>query len=394
MDQLMNNELDIKNNLNSIQTPGFVLVEKILKQKLEITDKIQNDTNCNILYALKPLVNKNVMQTMIGRVKGFSSSSLYEAKYAREIIGDKGTVHISTPGIIPNQIHELAEICDCIMLNSYTQYNNYINDLVGKTKLGLRINPQLSYSLDERFNPCRLNSKLGMPLSFLEMLIELSKTPKNLITGISGIQFHTNCDSTDYKNLLDVVDRVIIKLAKILPELEWINLGGGYLLENDINYEPLYEAIYNLQNIYNLKVYFEPGAGFVREAGYIVSTVIDKFIGDGGKTIAVLDTSINHMQETFEYQFYPDVLDSNINGKYEYLLAGSTCLAGDIFGCHSFNEPLEIGSKVVFEEIGAYSFVKSHMFNGINLPNVYWLSETHGCVLQKSFTYADYLSRI
>lgn len=394
MSEFSNQAVDIISKLYDVETPAFVLVEKELKQKLVIADKIQSDTNCNILYALKPLVNKNVMQTMLGHVKGFSASSLYDAKYAKEIIKDKGTVHISTPGIIPQQIHELAEICDCIILNSYTQYNSFANDLLGKTKLGLRINPQLSNSIDDRFNPCRMYSKLGMPIMFLETLLEANKTPQSLLRGISGIQFHTNCDSIDYNPLLHTVEHIISKLAKILPNFEWINLGGGYLLEDMVNYEPLYEAIYKLQNLYNLKVYFEPGAAFVREAGYIVSTVIDKFLSDGGKTILVLDTTINHMQEVFEYQFLPEVYGSVEKGSYEYLLAGSTCLAGDIFGFHSFNEPLEIGSKVIFEEMGAYTFVKSHMFNGINLPNTYWMSEANGCLLQKSFTYQDYLSRL
>jgi carboxynorspermidine decarboxylase len=75
------------------------------------------------------------------------------------------------------------------------------------------------------------------------------------------------------------------------------------------------------------------------------------------------------------------------------LLAGCSCLAGDLFGVYSFDEPLDIGSRVVFRNAGAYSIVKANMFNGINLPNIYLLKEKGELVLVKQFTYEDFASR-
>src|SRR5262249_5272110 len=134
------------------------------------------------------------------------------------------------------------------------------------------------------------------------------------------------------------------------------------------------------------------GATFVRDAGYIVATVIDRLTADG-REVAVLDTTVSHMPEVFEYQFEPEVLGHDDEAEHEYILAGCTCLAGDVFGVYGFDEPLEVGSRVVFTEVGAYTLVKSHMFNGINLPTIYAWTESGEVVLKKSFSYHDFLAR-
>ncbi|GAB5501012.1 MAG: hypothetical protein PsegKO_33230 [Pseudohongiellaceae bacterium] len=99
------------------------------------------------------------------------------------------------------------------------------------------------------------------------------------------------------------------------------------------------------------------------------------------------------MPEVFEYQFQPDILEEDENGEYSYILEGATCLAGDHFGEYSFAEPLEIGSRITFPDMGAYTMVKAHMFNGINLPSIYELTESGDLILQKQYTYEDFKQR-
>ena len=113
----------------------------------------------------------------------------------------------------------------------------------------------------------------------------------------------------------------------------------------------------------------------------------------GRKHIAILDTSVNHWPEVFEYQFEPDVVGHVHRGRYEYILAGCSCLPGDLFGEYAFDQPLEVGSRVVFANAGGYSLVKAHMFNGINLPTIYTLTEAGDLVMRKQFTYDDFASR-
>jgi len=75
---------------------------------------------------------------------------------------------------------------------------------------------------------------------------------------------------------------------------------------------------------------------------------------------------------------------------FGYVLAGSTCLAGDLFGTYQFPEPLTIGSRVVFPAMGAYSLVKAHMFNGQPLPNIYLEMGDGSVLLRRASSFTDF----
>jgi carboxynorspermidine decarboxylase len=175
----------------------------------------------------------------------------------------------------------------------------------------------------------------------------------------------------------------------VLATLDWINIGGGYLFAESDGLAAFVETVHILRSKYNLDVFVEPGAAFVRSSGSLRARVVDMFQSDD-KVLAILDTTINHLPEVFEYQYEPDVREHVDGGRFEYTLAGCSCLAGDVFGDYCFNDPLELGSRITFENVGAYSLVKAHMFNGINLPSIYMMDEDGSLELVKEFTFEDF----
>jgi carboxynorspermidine decarboxylase len=375
--------------ISAVETPAFIISEEVINEMLGVVEGLRRDTGCKILYALKPLVNSHVMRLMKGRVDGFAASSLFESRLAREVLGAEGSVHVTTPGFRPEEMPCLAELCDYVALNSLSQWKRYRETLLGKTSAGLRVNPQVSLVDDERYDPCRRNSKLGVPLG---SLAALSEEDPRALDGVEGIHFHNNCDSRTYRPLLATVRRIVSRLDGFLERVKWINLGGGYLLEPAVDLKPLYAAVQLLRQKRGLEVFLEPGAALVRKAGTLVASVVDLFESDGA-TIALLDTTINHLPEVYEYQFAPDVTGDSEDGKFIYILAGSSCLAGDLFGEYAFDTPLAIGSRVAFPEAGAYSLAKAHMFNGINLPTVYSIDPAGGLSVSKRYTYEHFVSR-
>jgi len=368
-----------------ISTPAFVYIEKIIQKKLHNIRKIQD---CNILYPLKTCALADVLRLMAPLNNGFSVSSLFEAMLAKDIAKKNNVIHITTPGLRPDEIENISELCDYISFNSISQWKLYHSKLKSEIKQGLRINPQLSFVKDDRYNPCRKQSKLGIPLT--ELLHELNDISS--IKNISGFLFHTNCESTDFNDLLETVKHIEAYLPSALKKISWINLGGGYLFDESENAEVLTETISLLKSRYELDIFIEPGNGTIRDAGYIVSSVIDLFKSDN-RVIAVLDTTVNHMPEVFMYQYKPDIVGESCNGKYKYILAGASCLAGDIFGEYKFNQPLKIGNRIIFKSMGAYTLVKANMFNGINLPSIYAYTLERELVLKRRFTYDDFISR-
>jgi len=182
-------------------------------------------------------------------------------------------------------------------------------------------------------------------------------------------------------------------ISRYLPGLKWLNLGGGYYLDNDDELSKLFELICQLNSRYGLKIFLEPGKGIVGKADYLVSRVIDLF-DSNGKQVAVLDTTINHLPEVFEYQYQPHIQEATENGYYAYRVTGCSCLSGDLFGDYNFDQELTIGSKVTFENIGAYMQVKANMFNGINLPGVYLYNKDKKLELLKKYNYESFRSRL
>ena len=374
---------------HSVETPAFVYDEGEVSRVLDIVETIRATTGCRILYSVKPLTLAPLLDFMAPRLDGFAVSSLFEARLARSFLSDGGSIHFTSPGIRPHEVQDLNRLCDFLAFNSLSQWNKYRAKIAGGTRRGLRVNPGLSFLDDERYDPCREHSKLGVPLTDISA-IKLDSDGS--VDDLSGILVHSNCESTDFAELKRTVDRLGETIPSVLERMDWINLGGGYLLNDNVDLNPLFESINKLEREYGLQVFLEPGAAFVRSAGCIVSTVLDLF-SSGDRQIAVLDSTVNHMPELLEFDFEPDVAKHDEKGRCDYLLVGCTCLAGDVFGEYSFSEPLATGDRITFLNAGSYSLTKAHMFNGVNLPNIYAVNTQGDLRLVKKYAYEDYASR-
>ena len=152
----------------SVETPAFVLDERHLRRDLKAAAKLRDRCGFKLLYALKPLTCQFVLELMLGTVDGFAASSLFEARLARDVLGTSGSVALTTPGLRAAELPELGEICDHITFNSLAQLGRMGKFLGKPGQVGLRINPELSLVADDRYDPCRPSSKLGVPLSRLK----------------------------------------------------------------------------------------------------------------------------------------------------------------------------------------------------------------------------------
>jgi carboxynorspermidine decarboxylase len=373
-----------------VMTPAFIYDEAGIIQNINNVKQCINDDVCQLLFPLKSFSLIDALSLIGNSVDGFSVSSLFEARLARHVLGKGKSIHLTTPGLRSDEIDEIGELCHFISFNSLSQFENFQQKVHGKVSCGIRINPQLSFLKDKRYDPCRRYSKLGVPLVQLAEKLKNHSLP---LDAIKGIHFHTNCESIDLEHLTSTLRHIENHLPNILGKIDWINMGGGYLFQEKNGKNNLAETLFLLKNKYDIEIYIEPGKAIVGNAGYIVSSVLDLFKSDG-RIIAILDTSINHMPEIFEYQYEPTVMQASENGDYSYILAGSSCLAGDLFGQFRFDEPLAIGSRIVFEDVGSYTMVKANMFNGINLPTIYTLAQDGNVKLIRRFSYEDFQSRL
>jgi carboxynorspermidine decarboxylase len=108
------------------------------------------------------------------------------------------------------------------------------------------------------------------------------------------------------------------------------------------------------------------------------------------------------MPDTLEMPYKPRILSSVYSGAYykpiagkpTYRLGGMTCLAGDFMGDYSFDKPLEVGNKIIFDDMIHYTMVKTTTFNGVNLPSIGVWRTNDQFDLVRSYGYESFKDRL
>jgi carboxynorspermidine decarboxylase len=237
------------------------------------------------------------------------------------------------------------------------------------------------------YDPCAPGSRLGIPLAQFE---------GQSLEGISGLHFHTLCEQ-DFKPLERTLAVVEEKFGDYLHQMEWVNFGGGHhITRPDYQVDELIAAIKSFSEKYQVQVYLEPGEAVAIHTGVLVTEVLDTPVTSLNQ--AILDTSATcHMPDTLEMPYRPDIFGAGKAGEYPhtYHLGGMTCLAGDVIGDYSFANPLQVGQRLVFDDMAHYTMVKTSTFNGIGLPAIaLWDSRSDELQVIKTFGYADFRDRL
>ncbi len=366
-----------------IQTPFYLLDEQKLENNLLLLDYIQKQSGAKILLALKGFAFWHSFDLVREYLSGCCASGLYEAKLAYEEM--KREVHTYSPAFKDEEFEEIVSISDHVVFNSFAQWQKYKDRAVGKLSCGIRVNPEISLAPKELYNPCAPFSRLG---------VTKKEFKDDLLDGIEGLSFHALCEQ-DADALEVVLKSFEDKFGEFLSDLKWVNFGGGHHITRDgYDLQKLIKLIKDFRKKYDIEVYLEPGEAVGWQCGVLVSTVLDIVHND--IDIAILDTSAEaHMPDTIIMPYRADVrrAGSSKEKRYSYQLAGNTCLAGDIMGNYSFDEPLSIGDRVVFEDQMHYSIVKNTTFNGIKLPTLAIKRKDGSVDVVKEFGYRDYKYR-
>jgi len=379
-------------NFNSIKTPCYICDEELLENNLKLLNYVQKHSGAKVILALKGFAMWSTFYLVRKYLKGCTASGLHEALLAREeFVKDDNSleVHTYSPAYKDEDIDKIAKLSNHIVFNSPNQllkFKNRVKEINPNVSLSLRINPEYSSSPKEIYNPCSAYSRLGTTLKNFD---------ENILKYIDGLNFHALCEQNvdALEKVLEVFEK---NFSKYFKNLKYINFGGGHhITKKDYDVERLIEIIKKFRVKYEVEVYLEPGEAVGWETGVLVSSVLD--IVDNGMKIAILDTSAEaHMPDTLAMPYRAEVRgasEANIK-KYTYRLTGNTCLAGDIMGDYSFDKPLEIGDKVIFEDQIHYTFVKNTTFNGIKLPSLAILRKNKILDIIKEFKYENYKGRL
>lgn len=372
-------------DLNRVPSPCFVVDEAAIERNLMILRDVADQSGAHILLALKAFAMPSLAPLIGKYLSGVSASGLYEARLGRDHFG--GEVATYSAGFKPADLPEIIQLSDHLIFNTPGQFRRFkplIDAAPSGISIGLRINPEHSEGWTEKYDPAAPCSRLGTPVSHI---------PADDLAGVDGLHMHTLCEQ-GFAPLERTWAAVEPALARWLPKMKWLNLGGGHhITRSDYDRAGLIALIQRIRDRYDLAVYLEPGEAVALHAGILVGEILD--VAENGMPLAITDISATcHMPDVLEGPYRPDLLGENETGTI-YRLGGPSCLAGDVIGDFGFTLPPVPGDRIAFLDQAHYSMVKTNTFNGVPLPAIaLWQSGSDDLSILRHPSYADFAERL
>jgi len=374
-----------------LPSPCFVVDERAIEENLRVLERVQQVSGARILLALKAFSMWSLAPLVARYLPGTCASGAHEARLGREFFG--GEVHTYSAAFSEPDLREVLKISNHVVFNSPAQWRRFrpLAESFAKEnkqlKFGLRVNPEHSEGQVPMYDPCAPGSRLGAPRATISTAD---------LEGLTGLHFHTLCEQ-DLPPLVRTIAVFEEKFGDLLAGMQWVNFGGGHhITRPGYDADELARVLRSFAQRHRVQVYLEPGEAIAYHAGVLVAEVLD--IMHNGMPIAILDTSATcHMPDVLEMPYRPSILGAGEPGArpHTYRLGGQSCLAGDVIGDYAFDRPLQIGQRLVFEDMAYYSMVKTTTFNGVRLPSIaIWNSASGALRVVRDFGYEDFKGRL
>lgn len=375
-------------------SPCYVMFEEALEANLQLLNLVQKEAGVSIICALKGFAFWNSFPLIRSYLSGATASSLNEARLIVEEMQTEA--HTYAPVYLEDEFEALLYYSSHITFNSLSQWYKYQEKALAcpkKISFGLRVNPEYAEIDTDLYNPALPGSRLG---------ILKENMPEHLPEHIEGLHFHVLCENDSFA-LENCLKEFESRFSHLIKECKWVNFGGGHhITRADYDVPHLIQLLQDFKARYpNLEdVILEPGEAVGWQTGVLVSTVED-VIENKGVNIAMLNISFScHLPDCLEMPYKPTVLgatEPTSESKNVYRLGGSSCLAGDYIGMgdFAFEEPLEPGDRIIFDDMIHYTMVKTTYFNGVKHPaiGIVTADETFH-LLSEPGSYEDYKKKL
>ncbi|WP_041713284.1 carboxynorspermidine decarboxylase [Paraglaciecola sp. T6c] len=369
-----------------IPSPCYVCEEAKLEANLQLMQRVQQESGVEIILALKGFPMWSTFDLVKQYLQGSTASAVWEARLGKEEIGKQ--VHAFSPAFKPADIDQLVDLVDHISFNSFGQWNRFKAQILqSNVSPGIRLNAEHREADTELYDPSAPGSRFGI----------LAKDLKGAdLSGLEGFHIHNLCECDSF-----ATERTILaveeKFGQYFEQIKWINFGGGHLMTKDgYDVEHLIATLKAFKARHpHLNVILEPGSAVAWQTGPLVCEVID--IVENRDKIAIVDMSATaHMPDVLEMPYRPDVRGAGkANEKaFTYRFGGNSCLTGDAIDLYSFDHELQIGERIIFEDMIHYTMVKTTFFNGVEHPSIGILRKNGEFELVRKFEYEDFKNKL
>ena len=384
---------------NQFGTPVYVYHAERIKEQYEKLLASFQGADARFFYAAKALTNINILKYILSIGCNVDCSSINEVKLAMKAGFAPQNILYTSNNVSFEEIEEAKNIGVHINIDSISNLQKFGKKFGHTYPVGVRLRPNIMAGGNLKISTGHADSKFGVPLEDIEAVIEVVKE-----TGlyIRTLHIHTGSEIKDVEVFAKGIE-VLFDIVNYFPELEVIDLGGGFKVpympgEEGTDIELLGKKVkeefklYEEKNNRHFRVWFEPGKFLVSEAGYFITKV--NVIKQAGNIIfAGVDSGLNHLIRPMFYGAYHEIENiSNPSGtKRNYNVVGNICET-DTFAENRLLPEIREGDYLVFRNAGAYCFEMSSHYNSRFRPAEVIVKDGTASLIRKREDMNDLLS--
>ncbi len=355
---------------NEFGTPLYVYHAERIKEQYERLLNAFAGVDARFFYAAKALTNINILAYIKTTGCNIDCSSINEAKLAEKAGFAPQNILYTSNNISFGEIEEAQRMGIHINIDSISNLQKFGRQFGHSYPVGIRLRPNIMAGGNLKISTGHAASKFGVPL---EDISEVLKVQQETNLHIRTLHIHTGSEIKDVEVFAKGIE-VLLEAAQHFPELEDIDLGGGFkvpympgeegtdieLLGKKVKEEfELFEKKYNR----HFQVWFEPGKFLVSEAGYFI-TKVNVLKRSGEISFAGVDSGLNHFIRPMFYGAYHEIenISNPSAGKRYYNVVGNICET-DTFAENRLLPEVREGDHLVFRNAGAYGFEMSSHYN-------------------------------
>ncbi len=383
---------------NEFGTPLYVYYAERIKEQYEKLLASFNGVDVKFFYAAKALTNINILKYIKTIGCNIDCSSINEAMLAVRAGFLPQNILYTSNSVSFEEIEEAQRMSIHINIDSISNLRKFGQKFGHSYPVGIRLRPNIMAGGNLKISTGHAASKFGIPLENIE---EVLKVQQETGLFIRTLHIHTGSEIKDVDVFAKGIE-VLLEVAQHFPELEVIDLGGGFKVpyipgEEATDIELLGKKVKEefewFEKKYNrhLQVWFEPGKFLVSEAGYFI-TKVNVLKQSGEITFAGVNSGLNHLIRPMFYGAYHEIENiSNPSGeKRKYDVVGNICET-DTFAENRLLPEIREGDYLVFRNAGAYGFEMASNYNSRFKPAEVMIKEGNAKLIRRRDVLDDLL---
>ncbi len=357
-------------------TPTYVYNASIIQKRCARLKAAFPDLPVSWMFAVKANDNPHILKLIQEQGLGFDTVSFEEVLLALNVGQKPEYIFYTENNMTDLEMHEAIRSNVVLNIGSFSRLKQFCES--GKTKVcTIRVNPKIGDGHHAKVDTGNQDSKFGIRLDLIPDAVRMAAEHG---VRINGLHIHIGSGIQRPENLTQAM-KVLLEIGRQLPDLEFINFGGGFPIPYYVDQEefsieeftkvaaPILQGEYDRRDG-NIRFLFEPGRWIVAPSGVLLTQV--NTVKDQGRiSFLGTDTGFNHLLRPALYEAYHHVVNvskADLPSDSTYTIAGNICESGDILAENRSLPNTEIGDILALCDAGAYGMTMASSYNRRALP--------------------------